>query len=100
MSDKLGLQSTGRVDVAVTGVNDAPISAIDSFVVAEDELKTGVSSLLLTNDTDIDQGDRLVVSSFERGTVADGVLSLVDGQLSFNDAGAYDSLYQGQTAEA
>ena len=100
VSDKLGLQSTGRVDVTVTGVNDAPISALDSFVVAEDELKTGVSSLLLTNDTDIDQGDRLAVSSFERGTVADGVLSLVDGELSFNAAGAYDSLYKGQEASA
>ena len=100
VSDKLGAQSVGRVDVAVTGVNDAPVSARDSFVVTEDELKTGVSGLLLANDTDIDLGDRLIVSSFDRGTVADGAISLVNGQLSLNTAGRYDSLYAGQEANA
>ena len=104
VSDKLGLQSVGRTDVTVTGVNDAPISARDSFVVSEDELKSGISSLVLANDTDIDLGDRLTVLTFDRGSgtsaVAEGALSLVDGQLSFNAAGRYDSLVQGQEAKA
>lgn len=100
VSDKLGAQSVGRVDVAVTGVNDAPVSARDQIVLTEDEIKTGVSELLLANDTDVDLGDRLTVASFERGSVADGALRLVDGQLSFTAAGRYDSLYKDQEAKA
>ena len=100
VSDKLGAQSVGRVDVAVTGVNDAPVSARDNFVVTEDEIKAGVSGLLLANDTDVDLGDRLTVSSFDKGTVADGTITLNNGQLSFNSAGHYDSLYAGQQTQA
>jgi len=100
VSDKLGATSVGRVDVAVTGVNDAPVSARDQFVVTEDEIKTGVSGLLLANDTDIDLGDRLTISSFDKGTVADGTITLINGQLSFNSAGQYDSLYAGQQTQA
>ena len=100
VSDKLGAQTVGRADVTVTGVNDAPVSARDGFVVAEDENKTGVSGLVLANDTDVDLGDRLTVSSFERGTVKDGVLSLVNGQLAFNAAGSYDYLVRDQETTA
>ena len=100
VSDKLGATSVGRVDVAVTGVNDAPVSARDQFVVTEDEIKTGVSGLLLANDTDIDLGDRLTISTFDKGTVADGTITLNNGQLSFTSAGQYDSLYAGQQAQA
>lgn len=100
VSDKLGAQSVGRIDVTVTGVNDTPVSARDKFTVTEDEIKTGVSNLVLANDTDIDLGDRLNVSSFDPGTVKDGVLSLVNGQLTFNAAGHYDELVAGQEANA
>ena len=100
VSDKLGAQTLGRVDVTVSGANDAPVSARDSFVVAEDEVKTGVSGIVLGNDTDVDLGDRLTVSSFDRGTVKEGVLSLVNGQLTFNTAGQYDELVRGEEAKA
>ena len=100
VSDKLGAQSVGRTDVTVTGVNDAPISARDSFMVTEDEIKSGLSDLLLANDTDVDFGDRLSMSSFLNGSVKDGVLSLLNGQLSFNASGSYDSLVEGQQATA
>ena len=100
VSDKLGAQSVGRIDVTVTGVNDTPVSARDKFTVTEDEIKTGVSNLVLANDTDVDLGDRLNVSSFDRGTVKDGVLSMVNGQLTFNAAGHYDELVAGQETTA
>jgi VCBS repeat-containing protein len=61
MADSGGAQSTARVDVTVTGVNDAPIAVADGTVVAETAGQVFVN--VLANDIDVDAGDTLTVLS-------------------------------------
>ena len=104
ISDKLGAQSSGKINVVVDGVNDAPIGQIDSFSLLEDQA-IAVEDILLANDTDIDQGDKRSIKDVSglTGQAPDGttksysdVIKLTNGQVSFNAAGKFDYLNQGE----
>lgn len=104
ISDKLGAQSSGKINVVVDGVNDAPIGQIDSFSLLEDQA-IAVEDILLANDTDIDQGDKRSIKdvSVLTGQAPDGttksysdVIKLTNSQVSFNAAGKFDYLNQGE----
>ena len=104
ISDKLGAKSSGKINVVVDGVNDAPIGQIDSFSLLEDQA-IAVEDILLANDTDIDQGDKRSIKDVSglTGQAPDGttksysdVIKLTNGQVSFNAAGKFDYLNQGE----
>ena len=60
--------------ITVTPLNDPPVANADSATVAEDD-PTGVTFDVLANDTDVDAGTTLSVSSFDGSTIADGTLT-------------------------
>ena len=104
ISDKLGAQSSGKINVVVDGVNDAPVGQNDKFDLLEDQA-IAVEDILLANDTDIDQGDKRSIKEVSglTGQAPDGttksysdVIKLTNGQVSFNAAGKFDYLNQGE----
>ena len=104
ISDKLGAQSSGKINIVVDGVNDAPVGQNDSFSIKEDQA-IAVEDLLLANDTDIDQGDRRSIKEVSglSGKDPDGtaksysdIVKLTNGQVMVNAAGAFDYLNQGE----
>src|SRR5581483_3722553 len=60
--------------ITVTPVNDPPVARADSSAVAEDD-PGGVTVNVLANDTDVDTGDSLTVSSYDVSTIANGTVS-------------------------
>jgi hypothetical protein len=68
--------------ITITPVNDPPIANPDSVTVAEDD-PAGVTFNVLANDTDVDAGDVLSVSSYDGSTISNGTLTHVGGG-SFN----------------
>ena len=104
ISDKLGAQSSGKINIVVDGVNDAPVGQNDSFSIKEDQA-IAVEDLLLANDTDIDQGDKRTIKEISglTGQAPDGtaksyndVVKLTNGQVMLNAAGKFDYLNQGE----
>jgi VCBS repeat-containing protein len=92
-----GVTATGRVSVAVAGVNDLPVAVDDQIGVLEDGSPFAVSALL-GNDSDVDPGDVLQIQSLPATTVNGASLSLANGIVTFNPGGAYQSLAVGETA--
>jgi Big-like domain-containing protein len=64
--------------IIVTPVNDPPVANPDSVTVAEDD-PAGVTFNVLANDTDVDPGDVLSVSSYDGSTISNGTLSSSGG---------------------
>ena len=102
ISDTLGAQSSGKINVVVDGVNDAPIGHSDSFSLKEDQA-IAVEDLLLANDTDIDQGDIRTIKQVSTltgvgpdGTSYSDIVKLTNGQVLLNAAGHFDYLNQGE----
>ena len=60
--------------ITVAAVNDAPVANPDGAGVDEDD-PAGVSFNVLTNDTDVDVGDTLSVSTFDGSTLTGGTLT-------------------------
>lgn len=63
--------------ITVTPVNDPPVAVADSATAAEDS--AGVTFNVLANDTDVDAGDVLSVSSYDGSTITNGALTANGG---------------------
>ncbi|MEM6623329.1 MAG: M10 family metallopeptidase [Pseudomonadota bacterium] len=102
-----GETDTATATITITGSNDGPTAAADAFTAEEGSSLIG--NVLGDNgagaDSDVDQGDVLVVSGVQGGglgtvTLASGarVTMSANGQFSYDQAGAFDALNTGQTA--
>jgi VCBS repeat-containing protein len=98
IADPTGDTDTATVTVVITGVNDAPDAKDDSgfgFSTTEEGVITTPS--LLTNDSDIDANDVLVVSSIDTTGVRGTVTLNTNGTLTYDPTGKLDDLAQGVT---
>ncbi|PIW31258.1 MAG: hypothetical protein COW30_00110, partial [Rhodospirillales bacterium CG15_BIG_FIL_POST_REV_8_21_14_020_66_15] len=109
IQDSHGATDTATVQVTITGVNDAPVTAADTGAAVEDG--PVVQFDVLGNDTDVDNGDVLTVvnavttdldpSGNPIDLIADGVIALSGlpgGPITFNPTtGAFDNLAEGET---
>lgn len=86
---------TGEVVITVNGVNDAPVAGGD---VANTDEDTTVTFGVTGNDTDIDAGDVLFVSSIDTTALLGAVTLNGDGTLTYDPNGAFEGLNDGQTA--
>lgn len=68
--------------ITITPVNDTPVANPDSVTVTESD-PAGVTFNVLANDTEVDAGDVLSVSSYDGSTISNGTLSSSGGG-SFN----------------
>ena len=95
ISDQVGAQSVGNVDVVITGVNDAPVAQSDTFSVSEDE---EVEVDVTQNDSDVDEGDLLKVTEILSSPGSVGEVTLdASGSVSHSATTGFDSLAQGET---
>ncbi len=95
---------TRTIAVTVEGVNDDPDAVDDDGVVGEDDAP--LAGNVLANDMDVDQSDTLTVSSIEGAdvgttiTLESGAVVVMqsDGSYTYDPAGAFDDLNDGETA--
>ena len=86
---------TGTVTVTVTAVNDAPVAANDAVTTNEDTDLTVLNATAVGNDTDVDPGTTLTVTSVTGATNGNVALD-VSGNATFtptpnfNGTGSYD----------
>ena len=95
--DEEGGQATGTVTVTIEGRNDIPVAVDDFSATDEDTPQTGN---VLSNDTDIDNGDFLTVSSFEAVSAQGATVSMIaDGSFFYDPTNApnLQALPQGVT---
>lgn len=78
LTDNNGGTDTAAVTVTVHAQNDAPVAADDTSQTQED---TPVLIDVLANDTDVDAGDTLTITSV--GTTPNGTASVDNGQIRF-----------------
>ncbi|HEY4057912.1 MAG TPA: Ig-like domain-containing protein, partial [Kofleriaceae bacterium] len=67
-------ESTSTIAVTVTPVNDAPVAANDSLAALRNTTLVTPTSMLLTNDTDVD-GDTLTVTSVANASMGNVALA-------------------------
>ena len=80
LDDGRGGQTTGKITIAISPVNDAPVAVNDQETTFEDR---AVLLSPLANDTDVDAGDtRTIVSA----TSTDGTVTIVGDQLQYRPA--------------
>ena len=110
VSDGQGGSASATLTITVTGTDDGPLAVADVNAVTEDAQPNPVSGNVLDNDSDVDFGDVLTVSTVNDsvenvgepigGTY--GTLQLnADGTYSYtldNGKGAVQALAEGQTA--
>ncbi len=97
MRDAAGASSTANVTVTITGVNDSPIAAANTFTVTEDA--SAMALAVLTNDTDPDVGDtKRVVSVDTAGMLGTATVSANGTGVTYSAGNAYQHLVAGQTA--
>ncbi|MBI9086842.1 MAG: tandem-95 repeat protein, partial [Desulfobacterales bacterium] len=94
---------TGTATITVSGVNDAPVGVNDSTSVNEDATTSDLVTTLLSNDTDVDSGATLAITSVNDSTTKGTVLVQDDGSkvtlLTYSGNHAdFDALQAGQTA--
>ncbi|MFZ1416019.1 MAG: Ig-like domain-containing protein [Defluviicoccus sp.] len=95
VSDAAGAAAEATVSVAVQGLNDAPVAALDSAGTTEDDPITLSVADLLANDTDADAGDLLrLVAIDATGTRA--AVSLAGDQIIYDPQGRFDALAAGE----
>ncbi|HZF35194.1 MAG TPA: Ig-like domain-containing protein [Candidatus Angelobacter sp.] len=87
-SDGRGGTDTATVTLTITGKNDAPVASGDAVTTNEDTAVTIAPASLLGNDTDIDAGDTLTISSVQGAT--NGSVALVSGNVVFTPATNYN----------
>ena len=84
--DEEGGRATATVTVTVSGVNDIPVAEDDFSATDEDTPQVGN---VLSNDTDVDNGDILSVSSFDAVSVQGAAVSvLADGSFVYDPTNA------------
>ncbi|TGT32075.1 Ig-like domain-containing protein, partial [Mesorhizobium sp. M8A.F.Ca.ET.165.01.1.1] len=62
-ADNHGGSSSSSLTVTINGTNDAPVAVADINSVKEDTAPNPVSGNVLSNDTDVDNGDTHSVSA-------------------------------------
>ena len=101
ISDSQGATAEGLVQVAITGVNDAPVTQEDKASTVEDTLLPLTGNVLL-NDTDIDNGTVLQIAAPGDFVGIYGTLTFAaDGTYSYslhNDSTVVQALAEGQVA--
>jgi VCBS repeat-containing protein len=101
ISDSKGETASSLVNVTITGVNDAPVTVMDTAAVQED-ISLLATGNVLDNDADVDQGTVLIVADEGVFTGSYGSLTLAaDGGYSYaldNGSLAVQSLAAGQVA--
>ena len=85
--DAAGATSSTTLTFTITGANDWPIAQADSVNATEDTPLTITPATLLSNDTDVDSGDVLAITSVQ-GAVG-GSVSLSGGNVVFTPAAHY-----------
>jgi VCBS repeat-containing protein len=97
VADLAGATATARVEITVTGVNDAPVAADDEASTDEDTVLTTIA--VLANDSDI-EGDALAIDAFDARSALGAAISLsADGTFSYDPtaAAALQQLNLGQS---
>ena len=80
--------TTRTITVTVNGANDAPVANANTVAATEDTALTIAPATLLGNDTDIDSGTTLTITSVQ-GAV-NGSVALVGGNVVFTPAANYN----------
>ena len=102
VTDEFGAHASQVVTITVTGTNDAPVAAADSYDAQEDVVRTVRAPGLLANDSDVDATVALRVNA---GTVTSTMGATVtlntDGSFSYDatHAAAVQALNDGQFAD-
>src|SRR6185295_17085757 len=100
ISDGHGGTSSSTLTITITGTNDGPVANPDTNTVAEDTVAP-VTGNVLTNDTDVDTGDTLTVTTTGAQTGPYGTVTIAaNGAYSFtlnNGNAAVQALGVGQT---
>jgi VCBS repeat-containing protein len=96
LDDGHGGIASGTVSVTVTGLNDVPMATLDSASTNEDETAT---LDVLAGASDPDTGDSLSVSALDDGATTGIVTLNADGTITYDPAGRFDALTDGETAE-
>ena len=100
ISDGHGGTSTSTLTITITGTNDGPVANPDTNTVAEDTV-AAVTGNVLTNDTDVDTGDTLTVTTTGAQVGTYGTVTIAaNGAYSFtlnNGNAAVQALGVGQT---
>ncbi|MFA9398732.1 MAG: Ig-like domain-containing protein [Clostridiaceae bacterium] len=82
ISDGLGAYSSGKINITVENVNDAPIANDDEFTVWEDTKNTPSNTLrVLPNDIDVDD-DNITIESIGQGQ--NGIATIEYDQIVYN----------------
>jgi VCBS repeat-containing protein len=98
IADSQGAETTADVEVTVTGVNDAPVAAANTYSVSEDAGQLTLD--VLGNDSDADSGDTLTLVSVSPTTGFQGQIAVAPGgsALTYTVGSTFQSLLSGQTA--
>ncbi|MHC2070953.1 Ig-like domain-containing protein [Bremerella sp. T1] len=108
-TDALDGTASADVEITITGVNDAPVAEDDAFATESDTALTLAVSGVITNDSDVDNGDTMTVSAVN-GDAANvgqsialdggGLLTLnADGSMTFDPNGEFEGLTEPATVE-
>lgn len=82
----------------ITGANDAPIATDDVFATDEDTALNIAAVGVLANDSDIDAGDVLTVSSYDALSAAGAAVSVnADGSFGYDPNGQFEYLAAGES---
>ena len=87
------LTDTGKLTVSITGVNDAPVAHSDAATTSEN---SAVMVNVLANDTDVDNGAVLTVTSAS-APPGQGTAAVIGNQVRFDPGTSFDHLAQGAT---
>ncbi|WP_442510845.1 Ig-like domain-containing protein [Novipirellula sp. SH528] len=95
IDDGQGGSAAAKVDVTVTGVNDAPV-AVDDFATTDEAASVVID--VLVGDTDVDSSS-LVVDSIDTSNTIGLVVLNPDYTVTYSPNGQFDDLMFGQSAE-
>ncbi|MGD9834785.1 MAG: beta strand repeat-containing protein, partial [Piscinibacter sp.] len=87
VTDSAGATSTANLVITVTGTNDAPVANANTGPATEDTALTIVPGVLLANDTDVDNGTTLTITSVQ--SPVNGAVALVGGNVVFTPTANY-----------
>nr|WP_294813579.1 Ig-like domain-containing protein [uncultured Sphingomonas sp.] len=93
IQDQFGAASASTVTVIVTGTNDGPVANPDAAATTENAT---ILVNVLTNDTDVDDGAVLTVSSAS-APAGQGTASVVGNQVQFAPGSDFDYLAVGES---
>jgi VCBS repeat-containing protein len=98
VSDGAGGIAIGTINVTITGANDNPVAAADSFTVGKDATHTIDPADLLVNDSDVDNAHSALTVTAVTGTAGGGsVVPNGAGGYTYTPPASAQSLAAGQT---